>query len=651
MKRLLLAATLLLAGGMTLAAQRSADMQAGTARPSSTATPSSGPGDKAATAPTALGVLTPAQRAKLDRKTASIATQRFGDPDLAEEFYVNSRTGPIITRGPNPDRGVRTLSPSMYFPAMRQMREMARYSSRSRQVLPSAASSPGAPGAPDANFGDPSLAAPGAALNSWTNIGPANQGGRTRALLIDPGNPNVMYAGGVAGGVWKSTDAGASWTPYGDQMANIGVVTLAFDPQDTSVLYAGTGEGVGNGDAVRGAGIFTSTDAGMTWSQLASTNNANFYYTMQVLVSPRNSQRLWAATRIGIFRSLDAGGSWVNVLDASAVGGCTDMAMQVQSASGYVFASCGRTSAQGTVYRADDSDVSTFASILSLAGQGRSSIAVAPSDERVVYVLASQRNAGGGPGQYGLHGVYRSAPDSSGVGGNGDAFTTMRQGNVAFASTAAKINQLLLSNPVIALLTECGMGTSSFSNQGWYDNVIAVDPMDANVVWAGGIDLWRSDNGGVDWGTAGYWWFDKGVDPQYHHADQHGIVFHPNYNGTSNKVMFSASDGGVERIDDARAPVNTTLASICGSPVAGSPTWTTARSAAPLPARTGRRWPAAMAATWRSTLSATRIPPMTCCSSRTREIRYRDQPMAVRPSAVSLPRSPEAASSSSRRSR
>ena len=119
------------------------------------------------------------------------------------------------------------------------------------------------------------------------------------------------------------------------------------------------------------------------------------------------------------------------------------------------------------------------------------------------------------------------------------------------------------------------MGPSSdgYYNQGWYDNVIAVDPTDANRVWAGGIDLWRSDNGGVDWGTGGYWWFGKGVDPQYHHADQHGIVFHPQYNGTSNKVMFSASDGGVERIDDARAPVNTTVAQLCGTPVAGGPTW------------------------------------------------------------------------------
>lgn len=330
--------------------------------------------------------LSATHQARIDRELAKSAARGlvpFDQPDEAQAFYANRRTGPLLTRGPNITTGVRPLSPAAYLPAAEQMRGMPRFSSATGTPLPSVDADP---------------RAPQVALGTWSPLGPSNQGGRTRALLIDPTNPNVMYAGGVAGGVWKSTDAGASWTPRGDLMANIGVVSLAFNPQNTSVLYAGTGEGVGNGDAVRGAGIFTSIDAGTTWTQLASTNNSNFHYTMQVLVSPRNTQRLWAATRVGVYRSLDGGASWTNVLNASAVGGCTDMVMQVQGVSGYVFVSCGRTSAQGSVYRATDSDVSTFASILSLAGQGRSSIAVAPSDESVVYVLASQSTAGAGPG-------------------------------------------------------------------------------------------------------------------------------------------------------------------------------------------------------------------------------------------------------------
>jgi hypothetical protein len=514
--------------------------------------------DKKPAAPSKpLVQLTPEKKARIARKTAKLEERKFDAPDEAMEFYANRRTGPIVTRGNNITTGARPLNRAAYLAANEALKSMPRFSTATRSLLP-----------PD---GGASLSAPspGAALGTWVPLGPANQGGRTRALLIHPTTPTTMYAGGVDGGVWKTTDGGGTWSTTTDlQMTNLAVVALAFKPTDTNTIYAGTGEGFGNADAIRGAGIFRSTDGGLNWAQLPSTNTTDFLYTMKILVSPRKPNRIWASTRTGIFRSLDGGGTWSLVQAAGASGGCTDMAMQVNRTTGYVFASCGRTTGQGTIYRALDSDSSTFTSIMSLTGQGRSSIAVAPSNESIIYVMSSQRSAGGGPGQYGLHGVYRSTAN-----GNPGSFTTQRQGNIAPGNTATKINQLLLSNPVIALLTECGFGTSSFANQGWYDNVIAVDPVDSNKVWTGGIDLWRSDDGGVNWGTASFWWFDKGVDPEYSHADQHAIVFHPNYNGSSNKVLFVASDGGIARLDDALAPVNTALAAICGSPVANGPAW------------------------------------------------------------------------------
>jgi hypothetical protein len=500
--------------------------------------------------------ITGPQKARLARKLRKMADKPFDAPDQALAYYANKRTGPVIFRGDNLTYN-RSIDPQWYLPAIEQMRAMP--------VL-GAASDGAGPSSKRATIR--AAVAPGSALNGWTNLGPANQGGRTRALLIDPVSPNVMYAGGVAGGVWKSTDAGASWATSTDlTMSNLAVVTLAFQPGNPQILYAGTGEGVGNADAVRGAGVFKSTDGGINWTQLPSTANANFYYSMKVVVSPRNVNRLFVATRTGLWRSVDGGSNWTNVV-TSASNGCTDMAIQEKRAIGYVFVSCGRTSGQGTIWRVLDSDTGTATSVMSLAGQGRSSIAVAPSNESVIYVAASQRSAGGGAGQYGLHGIYRSTAN-----GNPGSFTTQRSGTTPFSGTADKINKLLLSNPVIALLSECGFGTSSLLNQGWYDNVIAVDPVDSNRVWVGGVDLWRSDNGGVDWGTAGYWWFTKGVDGEYHHADQHGLVFHPGYNGTTNKVLFSAHDGGVDRNDDARAPVNTTLAQLCGAPVASGATW------------------------------------------------------------------------------
>ncbi len=504
--------------------------------------------------------VTPTHAARLNRKLERVARRGlkpFDQPDEAQAYYANKRTGPIIMRGPDITT-VRPLDSAMYLPALEQMRNMPLRSTSQRLARGASASA---------------VASPGAALGAWASLGPANQGGRTRSLLIDPGNPSVLYAGGVAGGVWKSTDGGANWSTNTDLgLANLAVSTLAFQGSNTSTLFAGTGEGVGNADAVRGAGIFMTTDAGATWAQLPSTNNSNFHYTMKVIVSPRKTSRMYAATRTGLWRSLDSGVTWALVPGVAPSNGCTDAAMQEKRAIGYLFVSCGRTGSQGTVYRLLDADASSGTSILSLPAQGRSSIAVAPSNESVVYVMAAQRTggvAGAGPGLGGLHGVYRSVAN-----GNPGSFTTQRDGRVAPANTAQKINQQLLSNPVFALLAECGFGPASQQlNQGWYDNVIAVDPLDSNRVWAGGIDLWRSDNGGVDWGTASYWWFDKGIDPQYNHADQHGIVFHPNYNGTTNKVMFSTQDGGVSRTDDARAAVNTTLAQICGAPVAGGTVW------------------------------------------------------------------------------
>lgn len=501
--------------------------------------------------------------ARLNRKLERVTRKGlkpFDQPDEAQAHYANKRTGPIITRGPSVTT-VRPLDSARYLPALQHMRNMPLYSSSQRlaRTAPTAGTFSAA-------------AAPGAALGTWSNLGPANQGGRTRSLLIDPANPAVMYAGGVAGGVWKSTDGGANWSTNTDLgLANLSVSTLAFKGSNTNTIYAGTGEGVGNFDAVRGAGIFVTNDAGANWAQLPSTNNVNFHYTMKVIVSPRKTTRMYAATRTGLWRSLDSGVSWATVPGVLPSNGCTDAAIQEKRAIGYVFVSCGRTGSQGTVYRLLDADTSTGTSILSLPAQGRSSIAVAPSNESVIYVMAAQRTGGvtgAGPGLGGLHGVYRSLAN-----GNPGSFTTQRDGRVSPANVAQKINQQLLSNPVFALLSECGFGGSQQLNQGWYDNVIAVDPMDHNRVWAGGIDLWRSDNGGVDWGTASYWWFDKGVDPQYNHADQHGIVFHPQYNGTTNRVMFSTQDGGVSRTDDARAPVNTTLTQLCGSPVAGGTVW------------------------------------------------------------------------------
>jgi hypothetical protein len=196
---------------------------------------------------------------------------------------------------------------------------------------------------------------------------------------------------------------------------------------------------------------------------------------------------------------------------------------------------------------------------------GRTSLAISPSNPSIVYALASYYNlAVADPKDYSMRAVYRS--DQHGAAGTWTAQVDHNDAN--------KLNTVQLTNPVYAFLADCGFGSSNlFFTQGWYDNQIAVDPKNPNIVWTAGIDLMRSDDGGRNWGVASYWWFDA-TDPNYAHADSHAITFHPKYNGASNRQMFAASDGGIHRTNDARAAVGTTLDSVCGSPAAGQVSWT-----------------------------------------------------------------------------
>jgi photosystem II stability/assembly factor-like uncharacterized protein len=155
--------------------------------------------------------------------------------------------------------------------------------------------------------------AAGISSSRWTWIGPGNIGGRIRSLVIHPTTPTTMFAGGVDGGIWKTTDGGVSWFPINDFLANLAVSSIVFRPGDPTTMYAGTGEGFYNGDGIRGAGILKSTDGGNTWSVLPSTTGVNFFYVNRLAFSA-DGNILLAGTREGLFRSLDQGASFNVVL-------------------------------------------------------------------------------------------------------------------------------------------------------------------------------------------------------------------------------------------------------------------------------------------------------------------------------------------------
>ena len=155
------------------------------------------------------------------------------------------------------------------------------------------------------------LNAAGIAPGLWTALGPGNIGGRVRSLAISPTSPNTMWAGGVAGGVWKTTNGGTAWAPLDDFMANLAVTTIVLAPGNPDLIYAATGEGFNNADSIRGAGIFRSTNGGTAWTRLSATNNSNFYSVNRLSISPDGTVIL-AATGTGIYRSDDGGTTWTS---------------------------------------------------------------------------------------------------------------------------------------------------------------------------------------------------------------------------------------------------------------------------------------------------------------------------------------------------
>ena len=221
--------------------------------------------------------------------------------------------------------------------------------------------------------------------NGWTWLGPGNVGGRIRSIIFHPTNPNTMWVGSVSGGIWKTTDGGASWNIQGDFLTNMAVVSMAIDPTDPNVLYAGTGEYNGSsgnhtGGSNTGSGIFKTTNGGTTWTQLANTaNNNEFYFVSRLSISPADHNIVLAATYFGVYRSLDGGSTWAFEYDP---GNCC-------SAADVDFHPTDGTKAiagiheGGAVYSTNSGD--TWTAATGLPANGRVELTYARSNPSIVY--------------------------------------------------------------------------------------------------------------------------------------------------------------------------------------------------------------------------------------------------------------------------
>lgn len=360
---------------------------------------------------------------------------------------------------------------------------------------------------------------------SWVTKGPNGVmfGGRVRSLIINPSNSNLKLCGSVSGGIWKSTSTGSVWNPKTDLQDPISIGSMIVDPLNSNIVYAGTGEGWVD---LYGGGIYKSTNFGDNWFILPGTigSEVSKFRNVKKMGSDYTGA-IYAATEDnrykdgvynysydgGLYRSNDQGNTWTKISSSNiTLNHYNPNDFIVISPSEIIYA-VGAYFYQQGIYKTYDGGVNWYLITSGLPSSGYDRIALTsdPSNDSIVYAAISSTDYSTG-GDAGLKGIYKSTD-------YGDNWTA-------------------LNRP--PNLVSCG-GRSYLSFQGWYDNVIAVDPFNSQNIYLGGVDMVKSTNGGTSWFQLTYW--DKYYGFPVVHADKHAIVFDLLNPG----VIYSANDGGI----------------------------------------------------------------------------------------------------------
>ncbi|MGH7494707.1 MAG: VPS10 domain-containing protein [bacterium] len=290
----------------------------------------------------------------------------------------------------------------------------------------------------------------------WVERGPNNVGGRTRALLVDPADPTfrTWFAGSVGGGIWKTTDGGQTWANKTPDLPNLATTTLAMAASNSDVLYAGTGEGFYNADAINGDGVFKSVDRGETWEQLAATaNDPGFENINRIIVSPENENLVLLCANTGftraerlsgIFRSIDGGETWTEVYESGL------FPVQQIIANPLNFNTLYAAANSRGVMKSTDAGLTWRSSSSGMNLRLRLELALAPSDTSRIYAAVE-------------------------VDANVSDLYVSEDGG----GTWTLVNDISGSNP------------NWLNGQGWYDNAIGVHPYEAGLVYVGGVNIFR----------------------------------------------------------------------------------------------------------------------------------------------------------------
>lgn len=397
---------------------------------------------------------------------------------------------------------------------------------------------------------------PGDALdNQWTERGPNNVGGRTRMVMFDPNDVTHkrVFAGGVSGGLWVNddiTDQNSSWVQVGIS-DNLAVTCMAVDPNNSQIMYLGTGELYSPQQAL-GNGIWKSTDGGATWVNVyqirgttATSSNINVpgtYFMTDIIVRDKdgnpattNDSEVFAAIGgafyssnpkstwiglddYGIYKSTDEGSNWSKLtldVDGNPVSP-NDFEIDTDNTLWLSTTRNAWGDGGGRIY--SSSDGVSFSLKHTITNGRRTEIAVSKTNANTVYVL-------------GEVGTENSSGDEIAP------FISLIKTTDAFATTPTALS---LPNDATSSIP-----TEDFTRgQAFYDLALEVDPTNDAIAYAGGINLFRTSNSGVTWqqisknsptGSL------PGITVSYVHSDQQSFAFHP----TDANIAVIGCDGGV----------------------------------------------------------------------------------------------------------